>query len=195
MPRLIRYRVTWSGASGGAGLSTFHVVQNDLTNPTSTDLSNVQTRVRLFFENTSEWLPNDVSVGFPQSQDVIDSATGDLVDVLTASSSASNVPGGLTTAWQNGVGTRVIWETGQVVGGRRVRGFTYLVPYGGLFDTDGTLTSAGATDILTNAAALISGLNTDGMSLAVYSDLRHDYDPVTAASVRDKPVILRSRRD
>lgn len=195
MSDVARLKVNWTGTSGGAGFSTLHVERGDHGTITVTNLNNAFSRLRLMFENTSEWLPNDVTVSFPAAVDIIDSATGDLTNVVTASSPASSIPGAFTGNWQNGVGTRIAWQTGQIAGGRRVRGFTYLVPYGGIFDVDGTLSAAAAADVLGAATGLISGLVTDSMLLGVYSHLRHLFYSVSSASVSDKPVILRTRRD
>lgn len=195
MVNLIRYRVNWAGQSGGAGFSTLHIRTDDATPPTATDVTNAQSRVRLFFENTSEWIPNDVTISFPQSQDVIEVTTQQLVSVVSATASAANVPGALTGNWQNGVGTRVVWQTGIVSNGRRIKGYTYLVPYGSIFDVDGTLNAAALTDLQTNATALLSGLVTDGLKLVVNSAKNFSAADVASATFTDKPVILRSRRD
>lgn len=195
MTELLRYRVNWGGPSGGQGLTTLHIARSDLGTFTVTNANNVHTRVRLFFENTSEWLPNDIRLTFPADSDIISAETGDLERTVTASSPAAQIDGALTGNWQNGVGTRVVWATGVVVLGRRRKGFTYLVPYGSIFDTDGTLNSTAASDITTNASSLISGLQTDSMNLVVYSELRHQFSSVIGASLTDKPVILRTRRD
>ena len=195
MVNVVRQRVNWAGQSGGAGFSTFHLVREDLTPLTAGQLVTAQAAIRTLFENSSEWLPNDVTVSFPQTVDEIDSATGTLISSLTASSAQTNVPGAYTGNWQNGVGTRIVWETGLVDDGRRVRGFTYLVPYGGIFDTDGTLSSAATSDLNGVATALLAALDTAGTMLVCYSHQRHAFAQVTSGHVTDKAVVLRSRRD
>jgi hypothetical protein len=192
---LIRARVLWAGVSGGQGVSTLYVKRDDAATPVAGDVGDALTRLRLFFENTSEWLPNDVTVSFPTSVDLIDPGTGSLTQTLTSSTSPANITGALTTAWANGVGSRVIWETGTVFQGRRFRGSTYLVPYGGVFDTDGTLSSTATSDLLTNATALLTNLATDGLELHVWSPKFLQSRKVTSARVTDKAVVLRSRRD
>jgi len=172
-----------------------HLVRSDLANPTAANLAAAQAAIRPIWENTAEWLPNDVTVSFPQTVDLIDADTGLLTAVLTASSAQSNVPGSLATAWQNGVGTRIVWNTGIVANNRRVKGYTYLVPFGGIFDTDGTLSSAATSDINGVATAALAALATAGWMLVVYSYAQTSFIQVTSGNVTDKAVILRSRRD
>lgn len=195
MSEILRYRVGWAGTSGGAGVSTFHVQATDLSIITPTDVQNCGDNLRVFFENSSEFLPNEVSLSFPATQDVVESTTGLLVATVNASGTTASLTGALTSSWQNGVGTRVVWSTGQVVGGRRVKGYTYLVPYGNIMDTDGTLTAAATADIAANAAALLSAMAADALAMVVYREAAFATTQITAGSLTDKAVILRSRRD
>lgn len=195
MSDILRFKALWSGISGGVGHTTLHMIDQLGTGLTVGAANDAHSRVRLFFENTSEWLPNDVTITFPAAMDVIDSDTGKLDSVITASSPAASVPGALTTAWANGVGSRIVWQTGEIGPKRRIKGCTYVVPYGNVFDTDGTLTAAATSDLLTNAQALITNLASDDIPLVVYSYTRKDPAVVTAAQVTDKPVVLRTRRD
>lgn len=195
MSEILKFKALWSGISGGVGHTTLHFVDQGGTGLTVSDANAAHSSVRLLFENTSEWLPNDVTVTFPAAMDVIDSDTGRLTSVLTASSPASPVPGAYTGNWQQGVGSRIVWQTGEIGPKRRVRGTTYLVPYGGIFDNDGTLSATATTDLLNGGTALISAMSTAGIPLVVYSYDRLDAALVLAAQVTDKAVVLRTRRD
>lgn len=195
MSEVLKVKAIWSGISGGTGHTTLHVIDQLGTGLTVGAANDAHSRVRLFFENTSEWLPNDVTVSFPAAMDVIDSDTGRLERVLTASTPATPITGAYTGAWANGIGSRVVWQTGEIGPKRRIRGATYLVPYGGILDNDGTLTATASADLLTNATALITNLASDDIPLIVYSYTRQDPAVVTAAVVTDKVVVLRTRRD
>jgi hypothetical protein len=172
-----------------------HLVRSDVGAPTAAQLTTAQAAIRTVWENTAEWCPNEVTTSIPQTSDIIDAASGDLVRSLTASSAQTSVPGAYTGNWQNGVGTRIVWDTGIVANGRRVKGFTYLVPYGGIFDQDGTLSAAATSDINGVCTALLSALTTAGWMLVVYSYIQHSFIQITGGHVTDKAVILRSRRD
>lgn len=195
MVEVFRNRVTWSGASGGAGTTTFHITRTAADTATAAHLAAAQAAMRTIYENTAEWCPNDVTTTVQQTADELDSATGLLVSSLTASSAQTAVPGSYTGNWQNGVGTRIIWETGLVNNGRRIRGFTYLVPYGGIFDNDGTLSAAAASDITGVATSYISALATAGWLPVVFSHTYHSAAQITSGRVTDKTVVLRTRRD
>lgn len=195
MAEMFRFRANWSGISGGTGVTTLHFVDEGGTGLTVTDANSCHSNVRLLFENTAEWLPNDVTISFPATLDVIDTDTGLLTSVVTASSPASNVTGSYTGNWQNGVGTRIVWSTGEIATRRRVKGATYLVPFGGIFDNDGTLSSAATTDVAGVATTLRTASATAGLPLVIWAHQRLDYALVTGSSVSDKVVVLRTRRD
>ena len=122
---------------------------------------------------------------------------------------------GNDTAGYNAAGGAMIkWLTTGIVRGHRVRGRTFLVPLGGdLYQADGTLNDGVAASILLNAGNLVTALST---SMFVWSrprkatpqwtDVRGhvhparlasvgEVFPIIAASVPDKSVVLRSRRD
>lgn len=193
MSEILRLKANWTGISGGTGTTTLHCRNNSAITPTI--VQNSLENLRLMFENTSEWLPNDVTITFPSSQDVIDPSTGGFLGVVTATTGVSSLTGAYTGNWQNGVGTRVVWNTGEVGAHRRIRGCTYLVPYGGIFDNDGTMSSAATSDLVTNATAFLTNQTNDDAVLVVYSYDTHNEALVLSASVSDKPVVLRTRRD
>lgn len=195
MSDVIRFKANWSGISGGTGVTTMHFICSSGLDATVTNVNDCHSNVRLFFENTSEWLPNDVTVSFPAAVDIIDDDTGTLKSVVTASSPASPITGAYTGNWQNGVGSRIVWMTGEIGPKRRIRGVTYLVPYGGIFDNDGTMSSSATSDLVTNATTLITASDTDDVPLIVYSYDTKNSALVLAASVTDKAVVLRTRRD
>ncbi len=186
MAALLRMRVIWTGVNGLPGVSTFY------GDPTSTA---VVTAVRDFFDDIKGVFPGVVTWQFPNEGDIIDDANGGLL----GSWNTSSMPplfGTLGSSYHAaGVGVRAVWNTGVVVGKRRLRGSTFLTNVGaGFFDSDGTL----------NGTAM-NALQTAADDLAATGLLRvwHRNSPggsdgvahaVTSASIPDRITSLRSRR-
>lgn len=141
-------------------------------------------------------IPTGQSVLIPNSGDIIEDTTGELIDVWTAGV-AGQVDGAGGTAVAAGVGACVSWKTGGIINGRRLRGRTFLVPFAtSSYDTDGTLTSTANTQVANfRAAMMASGPmavwhrpttkgGTDGNSYGIVS-----------SSHRDVVAFLSSRRE
>lgn len=184
MVALNRYRVLWSGGPGGAGVSTFY------SNAASTS---VYTDIRDFFNGIRTVFTDDVTWTFPASGDTLESTTGTLTGGWSAVAGAP-VTGASVAAWTAGVGARVVWETGAVIGGRRVRGSTFLTGLqGASYDTDGTIGAAALSTIQIAATALASS-----GELVIWS--RPDAggsgtSTVLSARVPDQVSWLRTRRN
>lgn len=148
------------------------------------------------FTTLAPALPLGVTIEVPGSGDVIEDTTGELVDVWTAAGGATvNASGGAACA--AGVGASIEWITGGIIGGRRLRGRTFLVPLTGTaYDTTGTITGPAlgtlddfGDDMLASGPLAVwhrpttSG-GSDGNSYGV-----------TSFRIRDKVAVLRSRRD
>lgn len=121
--------------------------------------------------------------------------------VLTGESAIPSVPlpvvGAAASVYAGGVGACVIWTTGFLNGGHKVRGRTYLVPMvSPAFEADGTLAASSISLIGGAATALIGTVP----SLAVNSRSRGGAQrqditaPVNGYLLADKAAILRSRR-
>lgn len=87
----------------------------------------------------------------------------------------------------------VTWRTGAIIGGRELKGRTFIPGIVEAQNTaDGTLVS-GAITVLQNAAdALIADVNS---ALSVWSPTHGEVRLATVAAVRDQWFVLRSRRD
>jgi hypothetical protein len=120
--------------------------------------------------------------------------------------------GTATGAYAGNAGAVVHWLTSLIVGTRRVRGRTFLVPMiGSAFESNGSLTSTALNTINNAAAALITAVGT-GMvvwSRPVVAHTKYDpktgqgtgvagrsgtYGAVTGSRVPDLAISLRSRR-
>lgn len=186
MANIERMRVTWSGAPvTGDGLSTFYFKSG----------SAAPAAVKTFFTAMAPYIAAGVSFDVPTSGDVIDEATGGLTGVWAAAGGGVVASSGNAEHAQ-GVGARLKWLTGGIVGGRRVVGSTFLVPIHRLmYDTDGTLAAGLVTAAPAAGNALVTATSPNfviwSRPTASRSGTSH---PIVAAVFPDKVSWLRSRR-
>ena len=150
MPNLHRIRIALSGGGVvGPGLTTFYV--DELTGlPDPADFT-------AFFDSIKALVPNTMNWNVPNSGDTIDAATGQLVGTWS-NGTPGNVGGTNSGDYAAGVGARIVWETGVIRGGRRVRGSTFLVPLNTVaLDDDGTWNATLVTTPIKNAADTLLG--------------------------------------
>jgi hypothetical protein len=132
MTALARIRVTWhGGAVVGPAVSTFYAL-GDQAPALQAEAGNYFNAIKPAFPGTVNWV-------IPSTGELIEDSTGELLDVWESGTPQLPV-GGSGSSFSQGVGIRVVWLTNGVVGGRRVRGATFLCPIGGPnFSTDGTI--------------------------------------------------------
>ena len=150
MPNLHRVRVAISGGGVvGGGLTTFYV--DELTGlPDPADFG-------AFFDSLKGLIPDQVNFNVPSTGDTIDAATGQLMGTWT-NGTPQNVGGTSGADFAAGVGARIVWETGVVRGGRRVRGSTFIVPLASTnLDPDGTWNPTAVTVPIKAAADVLLG--------------------------------------
>lgn len=142
MADIVRVRVEWNGLTGLPGISTFYVGTTDA------DISELVA----FFNAIKGLFPSGLTWTVPNTGDVLDVATGELTGthIFTGAGSVSGtVAAGAHAA---GVGCRVRWLTGAVVGGRRMIGTTFLTHLVSTnYDSSGTITTAALGTIQTAA--------------------------------------------
>lgn len=181
-----RIKVEWTGTGvEGPGLTVLHFLDSATTNQ-------VRGAVNAFFAVAAVFVPVGTTIRVPNGGDIIDASNGELTGVW-GSSGATQHDGDTEGAYAGGVGLRVVWQTGAIRGGRRVRGSTFIVPIGAVcYDVDGTLTTA-TVDAMQTAAS-----NLAVNSLAVWSRPRPGLPgaevDVETALAPDKVSWLRSRR-
>lgn len=186
MAIIARVPVEWSGLPNLPGYSVFHW---DFTvNPDLSDLTAFFTAVAGRFITGLTWR-------IPSAGDTINDADGSLAGSWVATGGGSVVSSAGAGQYAAGTGVRVRWETGTIVGKRRLKGATYMLPIAGAgYDNDGTITSTYLTTFQNAANTLVSagGLlvwhrntpgGSDGTSAAVVS-----------AVVPDRVSSLRTRR-
>jgi len=198
MTDLYRIRAAWTGFPGAPGVSTFY----GLTSGTS--LSDL----RAFFLAIATQLPADVTVQVENTGDVIEDTTGALTGAWS-DAPVLPVTGSAPPPYAAPTGVMLKWATTTIVDGHRLKGRTFLVPSaGGVFDIDGSINSAsmavlnGAATVL--GAAVLGNIviwhrpraarPADGSRPAVTARAG-GHGLITACSVPDEAVVLRSRRD
>lgn len=184
-----QYVPIWTTPGGGTGFSVLHF---DIATSGAT-AQIAANHCRTFYDAIKSVIPNDVTFSFPSEWRDLDDA-GNLLQIRPITPPAS-VVGTVATGFSRAAGARIDWATGAVVGGRLLRGRTYIVPIGASsFDIDGLLGSATILQLKTAADALISN-NAVGLPLKVWSRKHVQSVSVTGSSVPTKGAILRGRRD
>lgn len=191
---IARVTAQWRGFRGAPGYSNFFfhgAVADEQPNEA------MATAVATFFRAFNQLFPEDLTIGIAPTIDSIDETTGQLVGQADVTPPPT-VAGGGSANYSAASGAVVNWLTSGFVGGRRVRGRTFLVPLSSaVYDAAGDLTNAARTAISDAANALVADSATTGM--VIWSRPRgggggsiHDVD---GATVPDLGAILRSRRD
>lgn len=185
MVDLRRVPVVWSGLTGLPGLSVFYTFDPD----------DVTTNLATFFSAISNRFPNGLTWSCAGSGDTIESTTGHLSGSWTGGTPFSQTGSGGATGYAAGVGTFLIWQTPQIIGTRRLKGRTFLVPLLSTeYQSDGSINAATNTTFQTAANTLVGTAK-----LVVW----HRPDPggsnglavtTTAATLPDRVTSLRTRR-
>jgi hypothetical protein len=195
MPDLWRVVAHWGGGKVGTGFTNFFFTAGVGTAVQASDSA----RAFLFsaYGAGQAFLPLGVTISFPAIVDVIDAATGAL-STSVAVTQPADVVGSGTAPYAAPGGACVTWRTAGVVGGKRVRGRTFLVPCDGTgLQSDGTLSTGFQGSINSAASTFISAAPEFVIwhrpaSLAAGGGSAH---PVLTQSLQDKVAMLTSRRD
>lgn len=187
MTEIARIPVVWSGLTGLPGLSLFY--------STPADAPAAVAAVNTFFNTIKGSFVSGLSWTTFGSGDTIVQETGQLAGGWSGGTGGIYNASGGAGAWAAGTGGLVKWDTGGVVGGRRLRGRTFLTCIlGSKYDAGGTLEDATVGSWQTAADTLVAAGKcriwhrphpgfADGTSLLI-----------TSATVPDRVTSLRSRR-
>lgn len=196
-------RTEWAGTSGGPGLTQFAVLgaAGGIWNPSGTQ--SAVNAVRTFWDSLKANLPDEVKLTVSPVIDDYDTVTGDLMGSYVAGTAPLVVAGTSSSGYAGGAGGKMIWNTGQIRNGKRVKGSTFIVPLSlGVFSTTGSVGTTFVSLANTSAASLLSQLAAGGTSLAVWSRPGTPEKPragfateVLTGSLSNKSAILRGRRD
>lgn len=182
-----RMRCTWDGAGvEGQGLSTFYF---------SGTMTGKPAAAVTFFTALAALIPASTGVTVPSSGDVLDESTGELTGGWTASGGAQVSMTG-TGNFAAGAGARIVWGTGGVFLGRRVKGSTFLVPLVvSQYDIVGSIAGAAITTINNACAAFVAATSPDFKIWSrPHPGGQFATNQVTSGTCPDKVSTLRSRR-
>lgn len=190
------HRVTavWTGFTGGPGYTSFYF--SPFTG--GGDAAAARGRVRAFFAAMSQQIATSSLITVSPTIEVVDESTGELQGYIDDETEVSPVPGASSGSYVGSAGGVVSWNTNTVVGGRRVRGRTFVVPMRtNAFDGDGTLAPSTITAMRDGADALLEA--EFEQELVIWSRPRAGSPgviaPVTGYRIPDMAAVLRSRRD
>lgn len=189
MAQIYQVRCTWTGVPGG-GVSTFYLDPAQA----AAGLANLNT----FWDIVRTYLPSTVVVTVPAEGESYDDVTG-IPGGGWAIGTATSHTGQATGTYSAPSGAVITWLTGQVVGRRRLKGRTFLVPLGAIaYQSDGTL-DAGVLVALRSAAAGLITASGDFLFKVWHRPTPTSPTGVSAliqgSSVPDMAAVLRSRRD
>jgi hypothetical protein len=150
--------------------------------------------LRAMMDTWKDPIPAGITLTFPAVGDILHADTGVVYSSWSATPPA-NVVGVGAGAYAGRVGACINWLTATVVGRRRLRGRTFVVPIiGGNFEADGTISNTVLSNFRTNAATFVTAAagnlevwhrpvgGTGGLSSSV-----------VASTVNDRPQVLTSR--
>jgi hypothetical protein len=190
MTVLKRYRVAINGGPVvGPGLATFY--ESPESGVGGADA------IEAFYDALKGAIPDGLQFSVPSSGDLITAETGDLVGAWSDPGTGGVVSATGGSAFVNGVGARIVWNTAGVFSGRRVRGSTFIVPLvSAVYEGAGNINSGNITLLQNAANALVAALD----NFAIWSRPNNlagdngEANQVTSATVPDKVSWLRGRR-
>lgn len=190
-----RVKLRWTGFTGAPGYTNLHFAAP--TEPTQAGAQAAYDAAADFAGNIISAVPSAVSITTEGGVEVVEQTTNELMTVFSATTRTAS-KGLQTGGFASSTGACIVWETGEVRNGRRVRGRTFVVPLAGVYyDTDGTLTSGVITDLQQAATALAGGGFSFGILArpTVTGAADGGFYTVSSGRISDKSAVLRSRRD
>jgi hypothetical protein len=201
-------RTSWTGTSGGLGLTQFAIDTADASfGPLGTgDAQDAVNAARTFWDAIKANMPNEVSFVVSPVVDYYLTSDASLSGSVSAPTPPVAVLGTGTASYSMAAGLKLNWNTTTIRNGRRVRGSTFLVPTtSSAFNQTGTADTTVRTAINTAAAAYLNALSATGLKGVVWSRPLDEDDPngprdgatadITGVEVSEKTAILRGRRD
>lgn len=197
MTNISRMRVALTGFIGGPGVCTFYSTDPSSTYPQLVDL----------WGSLSARMPSTVSISVEATGDVIDPATGVLVDSWSHAA-AAGFAGADPAVYPAPAGACLTWICSDIFDGKRLKGRTYVVPMGGgAYQADGTINPANLTALRSAASDYVTACtgfavvwhrprvarDADGSRPAVTARAG-SFGIITSSTVHDQAVVLRSRR-
>nr|CRY97441.1 hypothetical protein [uncultured prokaryote] len=184
---MIRLRVLTTGVAGTPGYSNFY-----FGGDTTADATDARTRVLAFYTAIKGHFGNTVSWQVDTDVPVIDTVTGNILEVLTvAAGSAQGSGSGTLIPLVAQIMVRL--KTGVFDGGRQIQGRLNLS-----YAVDDVLTTSGAVGTIVRTpldAAANTLIGTGANRWGIYSRKAEAFVPISTASTWSSFASLRSRRD
>jgi hypothetical protein len=156
MAPISRVRATIAYGLGGPGLGTFYFGSNT-GSPTSAELLDMVARVRAFYNGLTALITPSTSVLVQGQVDTIDEATGTLIRSDSTTPPAAVVGTGTTTQLPPATAFVCQLNTSTVIGGRILRGRSFVGPLSALASTtSGAPTTAAGTAAVGAGTALLA---------------------------------------
>jgi hypothetical protein len=201
MTNLARVKVDISNFPGGPGVNVLHF-SSGTTGPDwiETNVDTVYDEVYAAYIAVAQYYAPGVVITVGQDFDIVDSVSGNLIDVVTVSTPSDPINGaGASGAISRGQAVCLAYYTDNYTNGKRLRGRSFLGPVApGIFASTGLINQAVLSEIEDEWTAMSSGL---GPRLAVYHRPSNDtsadgyYGDVVTVIGRQRPSNLRSRQD
>jgi hypothetical protein len=185
MADIQKHIVRWHGVPGQNPVSVLYCIDG---------FPNLNNNLRQLFSGLGIYLPNTASITMDTTGDILDSETGAPTGSWS-NTAVSTVNGAATGAYASGVGALVYWNTGTVIGRRRLRGKTFMVPLVGHVEANGSLSSGFLTTFGNVCDTYVNG--TLGSSVVWHRPVDNAGGSaigITGWTVNDRPAFLSSRR-
>lgn len=198
MVALNRVRVGLTGFTGGPGVATFYFL----------GLQTARQSLQSLFTAVAPALPDDVFAQVESSGDIIESTNGALIGTWNKEP-LPVIQGAQMAGYAAPAGCMLRWNTNGIVGRRRVKGRTFLVPLAATnYNTAGQILPSVVAGIAASGNSFVFEQSLDfvvwsrpfiGAPATPDKPARParlgSHSLVTSAQVPSKVVVLRSRRD
>jgi hypothetical protein len=193
---MLRVTALWTGFPGAPGFTNLYFGGSGDTGIDAFDAAN---RVRSFFSGMTLCFPVSVNIQVQAQVAVVDAASGAQTGEITANPAPANVVGAGTGPFAAPAGACVTWRSPDFVGGRRVRGRTFLVPLAAAaYESDGTLLPARIAEIRSAATTLAFGGTQPPFGVwhrpAKGTQAGGSFHAAPSATVSDRVAMLQSRQ-
>lgn len=175
-------RVVWEGWSGGPGYSIFY----------TTDVPTMRAALGTFIGAVDEYVPGQITLTVENEGRTFEAETGTLTGYWS-----DGVPivdsNAVATNFAASAGLCINWLTAGVVGGRPVRGRTFLVPLTtATYDQQGTIL-VGALTAIRNASDVLAGTAAMRIWSRPRAGINGSLHAPVGARINDRVSMLRSR--
>lgn len=200
MASVFRTTATWQGFIGAPGYTKLSFI--GVVGTAGADAATAATRT--FLNAFATWVPTGGTIQVAREVGEYDEVTGQLIGEIAAASTPAVINGTFAATYAGGSGAFIGWRTGTIWQGHRVQGRTFITPAGGIYEANGTLTSAAIATAQSAGDALIADSTTVFAIWAKRFTVGTDGKPhqtngaafqVQTAFMRDRASGLRSRRE